>query len=102
QPAVNVRRGHGEDLAQLITRCGKRPITVAFYHVISNVHAENQQLSEQGSAPIRALMTSTLIGAQQGHPPVPRSATHLCPPMQCCQSVPSSCASQCHLYVPPH
>ncbi|CAI9594446.1 unnamed protein product [Staurois parvus] len=26
--------------------------------------------------------------AQQCHPPVPSSATHLCPSMQCCQSVP--------------
>ncbi|CAI9566525.1 unnamed protein product, partial [Staurois parvus] len=36
---------------------------------------------------------------QQCHPPVPTSATHLCPPtsaaQQCCQSVPSGCASQC-------
>ncbi|CAI9616280.1 unnamed protein product [Staurois parvus] len=48
--------------------------------------AENQQLSEQGSAPIiRALMISALmIGAQQCHPPVP----------------PTCCASQCPAVAP--
>ncbi|CAI9584237.1 unnamed protein product, partial [Staurois parvus] len=46
--------------------------------------AENQQLSEQGSAPIiRALMISALmIGAQQCHPPVPPTCAH-----QCCPAV---------------
>ncbi|CAI9548605.1 unnamed protein product [Staurois parvus] len=83
--------------------------------------AENRQLSEQGSAPIiRALMISALmIGAQQCLPPVPptyaqqctllcpavrppvppSSATYLCP-VQCCQSVPSGCASQCPAVAP--
>ncbi|CAI9574909.1 unnamed protein product [Staurois parvus] len=90
--------------------------------------AENRQLSEQASAPIiRALMISALmIGAQQCHPPASptfaQQCAHLCPAVnppvpptcahQCspsvlpvsaqrlCQSVPSSCASQC-LAVPP-
>ncbi|CAI9613983.1 unnamed protein product [Staurois parvus] len=34
------------------------------------------------------------------HPPVPTSATHLCPSMQCCQSVPGGCASQCPAVAP--
>ncbi|CAI9566787.1 unnamed protein product [Staurois parvus] len=42
------------------------------------------------------------------HPPVPSSATHLCPPTcaqysassKCHQSVPSGCASQCRQSVP--
>ncbi|CAI9542544.1 unnamed protein product, partial [Staurois parvus] len=90
--------------------------------------AENQQLSERGSAPIiRALMISALmIGAQQCRPQVPptcaqqsptcaQQCTHLChsavPPtcaQQCRPPVPSSathlcpptCAHQCHPPVP--
>ncbi|CAI9571932.1 unnamed protein product [Staurois parvus] len=62
--------------------------------------AENRQLSEQGSAPIiRALMISALmIGAQQCHPPVPPTFVPVSA-QQLCQSVPSSCASQCQLPI---
>ncbi|CAI9544167.1 unnamed protein product [Staurois parvus] len=83
--------------------------------------AENRQLSERGSAPIirvtdhqcpddqcPAVHTQVLptCAQQCAHlchpvvsPPVPRSATYLCP-VQCHQSVPSGCASQCAA-VPP-
>ncbi|CAI9548350.1 unnamed protein product [Staurois parvus] len=41
--------------------------------------AENRQLSERGSAPIRALMISALmIGAQQCHPQVPPTCAQQC------------------------
>ncbi|CAI9571403.1 unnamed protein product, partial [Staurois parvus] len=81
--------------------------------------AENQQLSERGSAPI---ISALMIGAQQCHtqvpptcaqqcthlchpavsPPMPRSATHLCPPTL--PSVPSNAPTcvtqQCHHLCP--
>ncbi|CAI9571723.1 unnamed protein product [Staurois parvus] len=74
---------------------------------------------QQGSAPI---ISALMIGAQQCHLPLPRSAIYLCPAVhppvpstcahqchppvpvsaaqQCCQSVPCGCASQCPAVAP--
>ncbi|CAI9587129.1 unnamed protein product [Staurois parvus] len=58
---------------------------------------------------ISALMIGASSAIHQFHPLVPSSAAHLCPAVpptcaqhttqKCCQSVPSSCASQCRLSV---
>ncbi|CAI9614606.1 unnamed protein product, partial [Staurois parvus] len=71
--------------------------------------AENQQLLEQGSVMISALMISASSATHQFRPPVPSSTTtcaQQCPPVppssatHLCPAVPTSATKKCHLPVP--